>query len=542
MSEQVSQRWYLRPLTAVALLAIEYLAVSLSFDAIPLVETGGAFAGLGRMGLVGPAIIAFGTALWMLGGTEIREALSRDPGNGETLFWPRLVVHISCFVAFFSLTALLFERDHLPAGPVWLWTGLWLLAGIATAISLAPIALGKRRVLPLVRELAIRLALATLLALLALGAGLATAELWDRLAPVTLHAVAWVLDLLVSPIYFDPANVEIGTEEFWVHVAPVCSGYEGIGLILVFLSAYLVGFRKRLRFPNVLVLIPAAIVLMWLLNILRIVALILVGHFWSPEVAIGGFHSKAGWLVFCGVALGAVWLTQRVGWFASESSDPRRRTTNPSAPFLLPLLSVVATALITGLFIDDFDYFYPLRVVVALLALAWYRQDYVAGLRHQLRGRSIVSWHAVGTGIAVYVLWIGISALTAPYAAEAPPEALSELATPLVAVWIIGRMLGAVLVVPIVEELAFRGFLLRRLVASDFTKVPYDQWHWWPVLISSLAFAAAHQQWIGGFAAGVLYAYAQKRRGLLSDAIVAHAVTNALIAMQVLLAGHWSLW
>jgi len=58
----------------------------------------------------------------------------------------------------------------------------------------------------------------------------------------------------------------------------------------------------------------------------------------------------------------------------------------------------------------------------------------------------------------------------------------------------------------------------------------------------SLAFAAVHQQWIGGFAAGVLYAYAQKRRGLLSDAIVAHAVTNALIAMQVLFAGHWSLW
>jgi CAAX prenyl protease-like protein len=109
-------------------------------------------------------------------------------------------------------------------------------------------------------------------------------------------------------------------------------------------------------------------------------------------------------------------------------------------------------------------------------------------------------------------------------------------------VWIIGRLLGAVLVVPIVEELAFRGFLLRRLIASNFSKVPYDQWHWPAVLISSLAFAAVHQQLIGGFAAGVLYAYAQKRRGLLSDAIVAHAVSNALIAIQVLFAGHWSLW
>jgi exosortase E/protease (VPEID-CTERM system) len=375
-----------------------------------------------------------------------------------------------------------------------------------------------------------------------LGAGLATVELWDRLAQVTLHAVAWALDLLVSPIYFDPANVEIGTEEFWVHVAPVCSGYEGIGLILVFLSAYLVGFRKRLRFPNVLVLIPAAIVLMWLLNVLRIVALILVGHFWSPDIAIGGFHSKAGWLVFCGVALGAVWLTQRVSWFAEDSSKERHTTTNPSAPFLLPLLAVVATALITGLFIDDFDYFYPLRVVVALLVLAWYRDDYLAGFQQHLRARPALSWHAIGLGVAVYFLWIAISAWTDPEPVTRPPEELGLMAPPLAVAWIAARALGSVVTVPIVEELAFRGFLLRRLTASDFTKVRYDQWHWPAVLISSLAFAAVHQQWIGGFAAGLLYAYAQKRRGLLSDAILAHAVTNALITIEVLVAGHWYLW
>jgi exosortase E/protease (VPEID-CTERM system) len=362
------------------------------------------------------------------------------------------------------------------------------------------------------------------------------------LAEVTLNAVAWTLDLLVSPVYFDPANVEIGTDEFGVQVAPDCSGYEGIGLILVLLSAYLVGFRKRLRFPNVLVLIPAAIVLMWLLNVLRIVALILVGHFWSADIAIGGFHSKAGWLVFCGVALGAVWLTQRVSWFASESSEERPRTTNPSAPFLLPLLAVVTTTLITGLFVDDFDYFYPLRVVVALLALAWYRDDYLAGLRQHLRDRSVFSWHAIGLGVAVYVVWIGISAWTDHLHVTGPPEELGFMAPPLAVVWVVVRALGSVVTVPIIEELAFRGFLLRRLIGSHFTKIPYDQWHWPAALISSLAFAAVHQQWIGGFAAGLLYAYAQKRRGLLSDAIVAHAVTNALIAAKVLVAGHWSLW
>jgi exosortase E/protease (VPEID-CTERM system) len=292
----------------------------------------------------------------------------------------------------------------------------------------------------------------------------------------------------------------------------------------------------------VLLLIPAAIVLIWLLNVLRIVALILVGHFLSPEVAIGGFHSKAGWLVFCGVALGAVWLTQKVPWFAADPGSTSDKVTNPSAPFLLPLLAVVATALVTGLFIDTFDYFYPLRVVIALLVLAWYRDDYLAGFRAHLRGRPALSWHAVGIGVAVYVVWIAVSAFTVPGLAMDAPDALQSLTAPLAIAWIVARALGSIVTVPIIEELAFRGFLLRRLIGRDFNKVPYGQWSWLAVLISSLAFAAAHQQWIGGLVAGILYAYAQKRRGLLSDAIIAHAVTNALIALQVLVLGHWTLW
>ena len=327
-----------------------------------------------------------------------------------------------------------------------------------------------------------------------------------------------------------------------MRVTPVCSGYEGIGLIIVFLSAYLVGFRKRFRFPHVLLLLPISILAVWLFNVMRIVALILIGDAGYPEIAIGGFHSKAGWLFFCGIAIGALWASQHVRWFAADPNSPRGTVVNPSAPFLVPLLAVVATSLVTGLFVVELDYFYPLRVVIGLLALAWYREAYVLGLRRHLRDDSIFSWHAVGVGVAVYALWIGISALTDPYASEAPPDALLELAPPLMVVWVLGRVLGSVVVMPIVEELAFRGFLLRRLIASDFNKVPFDRWHWPAVLISSLAFAAVHQQWIGGFVAGVSYAYAQKRRGLLTDAILAHAVTNALIASQVLLANHWSLW
>ena len=56
----------------------------------------------------------------------------------------------------------------------------------------------------------------------------------------------------------------------------MCSGYEGIGLIWAFLTAYLVLFRRRLRFPRALLLFPIGTLVMWLANGVRIAAL--VGH------------------------------------------------------------------------------------------------------------------------------------------------------------------------------------------------------------------------------------------------------------------------
>jgi hypothetical protein len=126
--------------------------------------------------------------------------------------------------------------------------------------------------------------------------------------------------------------------------------------------------------------------MLWLLNVVRIVALILIGHSGYIDVALGGFHSKAGWLLFCAVALCAVWAGQHIPWFARDPSSLRGKQVNPSAPFLLPVLAVMATALITGLFTEDIDYFYPLRVVVGLMVLAWYREDYAAELERSFVG------------------------------------------------------------------------------------------------------------------------------------------------------------
>jgi CAAX prenyl protease-like protein len=100
-----------------------------------------------------------------------------------------------------------------------------------------------------------------------------------------------------------------------------------------------------------------------------------------------------------------------------------------------------------------------------------------------------------------------------------------------------------VVTVPVAEELAFRGFLLRRLVSADFASVNWRAFPLLPVALSSLAFGAMHgSRWVEGTLAGVLYAWACTRRGRLGDAVAAHAATNAVLAGWVFATGQWQYW
>jgi CAAX prenyl protease-like protein len=109
--------------------------------------------------------------------------------------------------------------------------------------------------------------------------------------------------------------------------------------------------------------------------------------------------------------------------------------------------------------------------------------------------------------------------------------------------WLAARAIGAVVVVPLAEELAFRGFLLRRLLRDDFWEVDLAAAARRPfaLVVSSLVFGALHGAFVAGTLAGLAYALLLRRRGRLGDAIIAHAVTNALLVVHTLVTGDWSL-
>ena len=88
---------------------------------------------------------------------------------------------------------------------------------------------------------------------------------------------------------------------------------------------------------------------------------------------------------------------------------------------------------------------------------------------------------------------------------------------------------GTAVVVPIAEELAFRGYLARRLIHASFQRVPVGSFTMVSFLGSSFLFGMAHEEWLLGIFAGMAYAAVLYRRRNLADAIVAHGVTNALL-------------
>jgi exosortase E/protease (VPEID-CTERM system) len=516
------------------LLLAEYLLVSLLFDAQALRRThGGALSALGYAGdaaTIGLVVLA---AVLALMGPSLRDAVVALPDTTRLAAKPlAFVAHAVAYLSFVGVTARLFASS---LGPNANWLVAWVVAGLALAVTWIPLALPW----PALRALWPRLSGALLIGgcagLLAWGAGQASSTIWAQLAPVTLSVVAAMLRVVLPDLMVDEATATIGTPAFAVQIAPVCSGFEGIGLILALLGAYMIVERKHLLFPRVLMLLPAAVATVWTANALRIALLIVIGNEFSPQLALGGFHSKAGWLLFSAIALGFIAVARRTRYFTLESEQPGADEINEVAPFLMPLLILLGTGLVTGLVTTDHDHLYALRASCAAAAI-WAYRDHYRKLPWGLH------WESIAIGVAAFGAWSWIARGADPIATHALEQALVRFGPVWAGLWLVGRALGSALVVPVAEELAFRGYLLRRLVAADFVAV--DPRVFAPVawLASSLAFGVLHRDWAAATIAGLAYALAQQRRGRVTDAIAAHATTNLLLAADALLFHHLAWW
>jgi len=118
-----------------------------------------------------------------------------------------------------------------------------------------------------------------------------------------------------------------------------------------------------------------------------------------------------------------------------------------------------------------------------------------------------------------------------------------QLGQPWAPLWLLFRVIGSTVTVPIAEELFFRGFVARRAINEDADSVPLGQFTWFSFLVSSVLFGVLHgDAWIAGIVVGMLFAGALYYRRRMVDAVVAHATTNALLSAYVIATESWSQW
>jgi exosortase E/protease (VPEID-CTERM system) len=531
-----------RLLALTILFAAELLIISVWLDNASLTSRGGLVGLVGQWGAwTVRGIVGFVAIFLTFAYLKSNAALVRISDQVERAPIGRalLAAHLFAMAAFGALSWALYG-NHMAAFFADLSVPVWLAAGgsgIAfAAFSFIPLTLWMR----LVRETGSLWAYALAAVVSACIVGSYSQSLWMPSAHLTFDVVRVFLSPFVAGIIADPVTRHLGTAKFSVEIAWGCSGFEGAGLILAFGVMWLWLFRRECRFPQALLLIPAGVVAIFFLNAVRITALILMGNAGAPQIALGGFHSQAGWIAFNAVALGLSFAARRIPWLTNrEKPAPRtgeKYSDNATAAYLLPFLSILAVGMVTAAASGDFEWLYPMRFLAAAGALWLLRKSY-ADLDWKF------GWFGPAIGVLVFAMWIAMDALLKTTTSDAMPHALADSSTPIRVTWIVFRALAGIVTVPIAEELAFRGFLLRRLISPHFEALPLRTFTWLGLAISSVAFGALHGNlWFSGILAGLLYAWALLRRGRIGEAVVAHATTNALLVGYVLIFQKWHLW
>ena len=187
---------------------------------------------------------------------------------------------------------------------------------------------------------------------------------------------------------------------------------------------------------------------------------------------------------------------------------------------------------------------YPLRVAV-LAAVLWFFSRDVIDLRSSRRLETVL------LGIAVFVIWIAPDVVFPGYRqhwlfqnsvfGHVSTKVPEEILTSPVVLWT--RIIRAVVLVPILEELFWRAWLMRWTISPRFEQIQlgaYSPSSFWLVAV---LFASEHgSYWDVGLIAGIAYNWWMIRTKSLGDCILAHAVTNACLCGYVVATHHWEYW
>jgi len=217
-----------------------------------------------------------------------------------------------------------------------------------------------------------------------------------------------------------------------------------------------------------------------------------------------------------------------------------------TAAYIAPFLVYVGFMSLEHAFHLPLRIFYPIRCAVSLAVLVAVSRPVLSVLPFR-PSRPLAS---MALGAAVFLVWIAPDRLFAyrhfwlfdnPLLGSAAPSLPPDLRAS--ALFCALRALGSTLLVPVLEELFWRAWLMRWLIDSRFRKLPLGAFTPFSFWCTAALFAVEHgPYWEVGLAAGVLYNWWMIRTRSLSDCVLAHSVTNGLLSAFVLGWNQWQYW
>jgi len=202
--------------------------------------------------------------------------------------------------------------------------------------------------------------------------------------------------------------------------------------------------------------------------------------------------------------------------------------------FLAPYISHFAS------FRDYSNYiFYPVKTVLVAAALIFFWSRYTE-ISFRIRMNDLI--FSIAAGIIVFYLWINMDWPFATLGKTEPfnPNMVGDgnMAGLLTGV----RLFGAAVIVPVMEELFWRSFLIRYVINPKFESVPVGTFTVTSFVITVLLFGTEHTLWLAGIMAGIIYNVILYRTRSVFCCILAHGITNLLLGIYVIKTGNWQFW
>lgn len=207
--------------------------------------------------------------------------------------------------------------------------------------------------------------------------------------------------------------------------------------------------------------------------------------------------------------------------------------------YVAPMATFMLMTTLEGIWPSVYPWLYGLKVIVISVMLGCLARPWL-----EIRPEAKVTVTAIAVGLLVFAEWILLDQWIAyPHlGSRVGYNPFTRLQGWILPVFLAFRFYGLVIMVPIMEEIFWRSFLLRYLSVPNFQRIPVGTFTWGAFAIASILFGLFHSEWLVAIICAAIYTLLLKATKSLYACIIAHSTTNLALGVYILTTSAWQYW